>query len=50
MASISGGAIDLFNANGILSDCNFINNTVKMGGGAIYWQGINGHLVNSNFY
>ena len=47
----SGGAILWQGNNGILKNCNFINNTVNGGGGAVLWMWnvINGTLISCTF-
>ena len=45
----SGGAVYLWSAKCNLTGCNFINNTAKNYGGAIYWNGIDGTISSSTF-
>ena len=44
----AGGAIQWYGNNGVLKNCNFINNTAKYGG-AIQWSGPNGTVTDSTF-
>lgn len=50
-ANYTGGAITVahdIDANGLVSNCNFNNNTAEIGG-AINWGGNNGHVTLSEF-
>ena len=47
-ALIDGGAIDWRGKNGMLVNCNFINNRAILGG-AVYWKGSHGKIVNCSF-
>jgi len=44
----SGGAVLWGGANGVLSDCSFLDCSANFGG-AIYWSGVNGVLSDSSF-
>ena len=48
-----GGAVYWAGKNGVLSNCSFVNNSIKYSdhiyGGAVYWTGNNGVLSNCSF-
>ena len=46
---LAGGTISWWGNNGILSNCNFINNSAVSAGGAVVWKGDNGLISNCNF-
>ncbi len=51
-ADMNGGAItfDVGAHNCVVDNSNFINNTAKRSGGAIFWNGVNGTIKYSKFY
>ncbi|ADC46813.1 adhesin-like protein [Methanobrevibacter ruminantium M1] len=50
-AKVNGGAIDFYAGaeDGLVSACEFVNNTAGASGGSIYWEGTRGVIEYSSF-